>query len=75
MLKLSARNQFAGTVREVKPGATATHVKIEVAPGVLFTASITNEAAEELGLEPGSKAIAVVKASDVMVGVDLYQRP
>ena len=70
MLKLSARNQFAGTVREVKPGATTTYVKIEVGPGVLFTASITNEPAEELGLKPGSKAIAVVKASDVMVGVD-----
>lgn len=67
-MKLSARNQFAGTVREVRPGATTTHVRIEIALGVVFTASITNEAAEELGLKVGEQAIAVVKASDVMVG-------
>lgn len=69
-MKLSARNQFAGTVLEVRKGATTTHVRIEVAKGVVFTASITNEAAEELGLKAGGKAVAVVKASDVMVGVE-----
>lgn len=70
MLKLSARNQFAGAIREVKKGATTTHVRIEVAPGVVFTAAITNESAEELGLAVGGRAVAVVKASDVMVGID-----
>lgn len=69
MLKLSARNQFAGTITEVRKGATTTHVKIEVAPGVVFTSAITNESAEELGLAVGGRAVAVVKASDVMVGV------
>jgi molybdopterin-binding protein len=69
MLKLSARNQIAGTIRTVKPGATTTHVTIEVSPTVTITASITNEAAEELGLKPGMAATAVIKASDVMVGV------
>ncbi len=48
--KLSARNQFAGTVLDLRKGATTTLVRIEVAPGVVFTASITVEAAEELGL-------------------------
>lgn len=67
-MKLSARNQFAGTVQEVRKGATTTHVRVEVAPGVVFTASITNEAAEELGLATGKQAVVVVKASDVMVG-------
>ncbi len=67
-MKLSARNQFAGTVKEVRPGATTTRVRIEAAPGVVFTASITNEAAEEPGLAVGGRAYAVVKASDVMVG-------
>jgi molybdopterin-binding protein len=57
-MKLSARNQFAGTIAEVQKGATTTHGKIEVAPGVVFTASITNEAAEELGLKPGGEAAA-----------------
>jgi molybdopterin-binding protein len=53
----------------VKPGATTTHVTIDIAGGVTVTASITNEAAEELQLKPGMKAFAVIKASDVMVGV------
>lgn len=69
-MKLSARNQFPGTILEVHKGATTTHVKIEVAPGIVFTAAITNEAAEELDLAKGGKAYAVVKASDVMVGVE-----
>ena len=69
-MKLSARNQIAGTIKTVKPGATTTHVTIEISPAVTITASITNEAAEELVLKPGMQAFAVVKASDVMVGVD-----
>ncbi|HSZ91917.1 MAG TPA: TOBE domain-containing protein [Acetobacteraceae bacterium] len=68
-MKLSARNQLAGTIKTVKPGATTTHVTIEVAPSVMITASITNEASEELALKPGMKATAVIKASSVMVGV------
>jgi molybdopterin-binding protein len=68
-MKLSARNQIAGTIKTVKPGATTTHVTIEVSPTVMITASITNEAAEDLALKPGMSAFAVVKASDVMVGV------
>lgn len=69
MQKLSARNQISGTIRTVKPGATTTHVTIEISPTVTITASITNEASAELGLKPGTQAIAVIKASDVMVGV------
>jgi molybdopterin-binding protein len=68
-MKLSARNQIAGTIKTVKPGATTTHVSIEISPSVTVMASITNEAAEELGLKPGMPAFAVIKASDVMVGV------
>jgi molybdopterin-binding protein len=68
-MKISARNQIAGTIKTVKPGATTTHVTIAVSPTVLITASITNEAAEELALKPGMSATAVIKASDVMVGV------
>jgi molybdopterin-binding protein len=69
-MKLSARNQLAGTIKAVKPGATTTHVTIEVSPSVTITASITNEASEALKLKAGMKATAVIKASDVMVGVD-----
>ncbi len=74
-MKLVARNQIAGTIKTVKPGATTKHVTIEVSPTVTITSSVTNEAAEEVGPKPGMKAIpvikaiAVIKASDVMVGV------
>jgi len=68
-MKLSARNRLKGTIVEVKKGATTTHVKINVG-GAIMTASITNEAAEELRLAAGQTAYAVIKASDVMVGVD-----
>jgi molybdopterin-binding protein len=69
MMKLSARNQISGTIKTVKPGVTTTHVTIEISPSVTITSSITNEAAEELGLKAGMQATAVIKASDVMVGV------
>lgn len=68
-MKLSARNRSHGTISDIRRGATATHVRIEAAPGVVFTASTTNEAAEEFGLAVGGNAAAVVTASDVVVGV------
>ena len=68
-MKLSARNQIPGTIKHVKPGATTSHVTIEISPTVLITASITNEAVEELGLKAGQKAFAVIKSSDVMIGI------
>ncbi len=68
-MKLSARNKLKGKILEVKKGATTTHVKIDVG-GAVVTASITNEAADELKLASGQTAYAVIKASDVMVGID-----
>ena len=68
-MRISARNVLAGTVQAVIRGATTSHVRIEIGPDVVVTASITNEAVDELGLVPGQKASAVIKASDVMVGV------
>ena len=69
-MKLSARNQIKGTVVEVVKGSTTSHVRIDIGNGVVITASITNAAVDELGLAVGKPAYAVVKASDVMVGVD-----
>lgn len=69
MNKLSARNQLKGKIVEVKTGATTSHVRIDIGGGVVITASITNEAVAELGLKSGQDAIAVIKASDVMIGV------
>lgn len=67
-MKLSARNQLEGTVAEVKKGETTAHVRINVA-GLTVTASITNEAVDELKLTKGMTVRAVIKASDVMVAV------
>lgn len=69
-MKLSARNMLKGTVVEVVKGATTAHVRIDIGGGAVVTASITNEAAEELKLARGVEAYAVVKASDVMVAID-----
>jgi len=68
-MKLSARNILKGKITEVKKGATTTHVLIDIG-GSIVMASITNEAADELKLAKGQSAYAVIKASDVMVGVD-----
>jgi len=66
-VKLSARNQLQGRVVEVRKGATTAHVRIDIGNGVIVMSSITNEAVDELGLAVGDQAIAIIKASDVMV--------
>lgn len=68
-MKISARNAIQGKVVEVHKGATTAHVRIDIGGGKIITAAITNEAVEELGLAVGQSAYAVIKASDVMVGV------
>jgi molybdopterin-binding protein len=67
-VKLSARNQFPGTVLEVHPGAVNATVKVDIGSGNIATSSITNEAVADLGLAPGDRVTVVVKSSDVMTG-------
>lgn len=69
-MKLSARNMIQGKIVAVVKGTTTAHVKIEVAPGVIITSSITNESVDDLDLHVGKSALAVVKSSDVMIAVD-----
>jgi molybdopterin-binding protein len=68
-MKISARNQLKGTIVDVVKGATTSHVRIDIG-GVIMTASITNEAVDDLKLAMGQPAIAVVKATDVLVAVE-----
>ena len=68
-MKISARNRLKGKIVEVKKGTTTAHVKIDVG-GQIVTAAITNESVDELKLAVGQAAYAIVKASDVMVGID-----
>ncbi len=66
-MKLSARNQINGRVVEVRKGVTTAHVRIDIGNGIVITSSITNDAVDDLGLGVGDEAIAIIKASDVMV--------
>jgi molybdopterin-binding protein len=68
-MKLSARNQLPGTVTNITEGPATANVELEV-NGQRLVASITVEAARELQLEPGREVTAIVKASDVIIGVD-----
>ena len=67
-MKLSARNQIKGKVVEVTKGETTAHVRIDIGGGNVVTSSITNQAVDDLELKVGDAAIAVIKASDVMIG-------
>ena len=66
---LSARNQLAGQITKVTPGAINTEVVIEVHGSTEVVAVITNESATKLGLAIGAAATAIFKASSVVIGV------
>lgn len=67
---LSARNQLKGTVKSIKKGAVNNEVVIELPGGALITSIITQGACAALKLKKGKEAYAIVKASNVMIGVD-----
>ena len=69
MKKLSARNQLKGKIVEVKKGATTSHVQIDIGNGIVISSAITIVAVADLYLKSGVEAWAVIKASDVMIGV------
>lgn len=68
-MKLSARNQIKGTIVDIRKGVTTALVRVDIGGGEIITASITNEAVDDLGLAPGQVVSAVFKASSVMIGV------
>jgi molybdopterin-binding protein len=67
-MKISARNQIPAKVTAIVHGEAIANVELD-AGGVRLVASITTEAARELGLAVGSDVTAIVKASDVILGV------
>lgn len=69
-MKLSARNQFKGTVVDIQEGAVNGIVKIDIGGGNVISATISMASIKELGLQVGGEAYAVIKATSVMVGVD-----
>ena len=69
-MKLSAHNQLKGTVVSIQQGAVNGIVKIDIGGGNVISSTISMTAIQELGLEVGKTAYAVIKATSVMVGVD-----
>jgi molybdopterin-binding protein len=69
-MKISARNVLFATVKSVTPGAVDSEVVVELSPGIEIVSIITKASAEKLRLKPGAKAYAIIKASNVMIGVD-----
>ena len=67
-MKLSARNQIPARVTSITHGEAIANVVLD-AGGVRLVASITVEAVRELGISEGSEVTAIVKASDVLIGV------
>jgi molybdopterin-binding protein len=68
-VKISARNQLEGTVKGIRRGEAIANVELDVA-GQRLVASITVEAAEELGLAEGTNVTALIKASDVILATN-----
>lgn len=69
-MKISARNAISGKVVDVKEGVVTAQVTVDIGGGNQIVSSITLESAKNLGLAPGKEVTAIVKASDVMLGVD-----
>ncbi|MEV5411304.1 TOBE domain-containing protein [Thermopolyspora sp. NPDC052614] len=67
-MRLSARNQIPARVTAITRGEATANVELDAA-GIRLVAAITVEAADELGLTEGSEVVAVIKASEVMIGV------
>jgi len=69
-MRLSARNQLNGTVAAIEDGAVMTIVKVDLGGGQSVTASVTKESVADLGLAVGSPVTAVIKSTEVMLGVE-----
>jgi molybdopterin-binding protein len=69
-VKISARNILKGKVVKIVRGAVNSEVILELPGGTRLVSIITNSSAEALGLTEGKEAYAIIKASNVMVGVD-----
>lgn len=67
-MKISARNQIAGTITAILPGAVNGTVKVDIGGGNIVMSSITEEAIADLGLAVGDQVTIIVKASDVLIG-------
>lgn len=73
-MKISARNALQGKVVDIKEGVVTAHVSVDIGADQPILASITMESLAELGIEVGKPVFAVIKASDVMIGIEHHKR-
>ncbi len=69
-MKISARNQLKGTIKEIEEGAVNAVIKMDIGGGNIISATISMDAVKSLGLSVGKEAYAVIKSTSVMVGVE-----
>ena len=69
-MKISARNVLKGKIKAIKVGAVNSEIEVELPGGMSVVSIITKESAEKLGLKPGKDVYAIIKASNVMIGID-----
>jgi len=69
-MRLSTRNTFTGSIKKIKRGPVSTEVTIGIAGGIEIVSVITTESAKRLKLKKGQRAHAIIKADNVIVGVD-----
>ena len=69
-MKLSARNVLKGRVVDIDRGKVTAIVRVDIGGGNIITSSITLAAVKDLGIKKGSQVSAVIKASEVLLGVD-----
>lgn len=68
MMKLSARNQYEGTVVDIETGPVSTKVKLDIGGGKSMSSTISTDAYNELDIKKGDKLVAIVKATSVILG-------
>lgn len=69
-MRLSTRNQLTGTVAEIEVGSVMAVVKVDLDGGQRVTASVTKDAVEDLGLVVGTPVTALIKSTEVMLGIE-----
>jgi molybdopterin-binding protein len=67
-MEVSARNQLAGTVKKIVLGGVMAEVTVDIGDGKEIVAAVTRASVERLGLEEGSAVVAIIKATEVMIG-------
>ena len=69
-MELSARNQIAGTIKTIELGAVMADVTLDIGGGQTVTSAITKHSVERLGLKVGDQVVAIITATEVMIGKD-----